>query len=150
MLKAAVAGAGITVVLNIIPIVNWCCCLWVMLGSFLSVLIFWKINKKKPNVGQGTLCGLFSGLIALVIITIVGLVLGLAFQALIRTAATGSAFNPAPFGEMGLLMGSLVNFLIGLVIYPAFGALGGLIGGAAFGAHEQPPEQNKTNLKKIN
>lgn len=123
------AGSG---VLSIIPIINWLNCLfcgWMLLGAMFAV----KVISDKANAtiepGEGAIIGLFTGLVT-------GVIYGGVSSLLVGAQAGQMEQIMRQFGGGGLSMGVggivMMTLCIGVIVFPIFGALGGLIGSAVF------------------
>ncbi|HPK94954.1 MAG TPA: hypothetical protein PLD50_19150, partial [Polyangiaceae bacterium] len=57
VLGGVVAGL-LSAILGIIPFVNYCCCLWSLLGGVLAVHLYNKsLNKEGVPMADGAICG---------------------------------------------------------------------------------------------
>jgi hypothetical protein len=130
-----IAGAVMALLGNlpIVNLVNCLLCIWVWLGGGLAVLMYRRFQRGQPGPtgAQGAGLGAVSGLI--------GAVLG--FGVFLLTAAISAPIMESlarslqvegdmPFGSAspgGSLGGALIFLIIDIVLYPLFGALGGLI-----------------------
>ncbi|MFC1775013.1 hypothetical protein ACFLZN_01720 [Nanoarchaeota archaeon] len=138
MFLAALVGGAVTGVLGSIPFVNFGCCLWAGLGGFLAVLMFTR-SEKDIDMGKGALVGFLSGLVGAVIASILNAILSL-LNLGVQTAMMGSQgmmgagmpMDGAMIGATGglTILGMLLGFVFGVIIYGIFGVLGGIIGAA--------------------
>ena len=126
-----VFGAG-TGVLSIIPIINWLNCLfcgWMLLGAMFTVKVIGDKANASIEVGEGAIIGLLTGLVT-------GVIYG-GFSAMMVGFQAGQVqqlLSQFGGGSMSMGIGGLVitSLCIGILVFPIFGALGGLIGAAVF------------------
>jgi hypothetical protein len=134
-LAVLIAGAVMALLGNlpIVNLVNCLLCIWVWLGGGLAVLTYRRLEHGQPGPSgpQGAGLGAVSGLI--------GAALGFGVFLLTAAISTPIMENLAralkiegdmPFGSAspgGSLGGALIFLVLDLVLYPLFGALGGLI-----------------------
>jgi hypothetical protein len=131
-------GCGVlAAILSVLPIIsfgNILCCLWIILGGGLAVYILKRFHniKGKITTGKAALTGGLTGFVAGIIMS----VLLVAARGLLDTELTGMMASPEiqeMLGEAGMTaeqFTSLVVMLalvIYLVVFPLFGALGGII-----------------------
>ena len=130
---AGIAGvaAGFASGIPIISFLNCLFCAWIWVGGAASVWLYNRREGKSLDGGKGALLGALTGLIAAVIA--VGL--GFAFNAM--GIGAQAAFDPELMEDYlgglaitGLL--SAIGLVFNLVIFPIFGAIGGLIGVSIF------------------
>ncbi|MGH2583270.1 MAG: hypothetical protein ACRDFQ_10310 [Anaerolineales bacterium] len=130
---AGIAGVavGFASGIPIISALNCLFCAWLWVGGAAGVWLYNKREGKSLDGGQGALLGALTGLIA----AVVAVGLGFAFNAMGMGAQ--SAFDPEMMEDYlgglavtGLLAG--IGLLFNLIVFPIFGALGGLIGASLF------------------
>ena len=124
------------------PLVNICNCLlciWVWGGTLLGVFLYRKLDREAGplTILQGMLLGLSSGVLAAIIGAGLAAILNpiaiKSVNALIESLP--SLAEPlSPYTELLEAGGSgaLIGFLIDLVLYSIFGALGGILGSFIF------------------
>jgi hypothetical protein len=146
-LKPALLGGlivgVISGVLSIIPIANYCCCLWGIGGGFLAAFIYIKGSPTPVPIGEGALVGGLAGVIGGIIYLIISLPLTL----LLGMAAIGSKLEQTgvnlPFSPMVLV---IISSIVTAVILVILAALGGVLGVAIIekrkgnGAAPPPPQ----------
>jgi len=150
-LTPALAGGAVMAVLSSVPIIsigNCICCLWILLGGAVAVIIY---NRGLPegqsvNGGEGAVLGLLAGIFG----ALFGTILSYLFMSLgdmgmtknilrgimerqndlspelenfLRNFEEGRAFSP------GFI---LISLFASLFVNIVFGALGGLIGASLF------------------
>ena len=144
MFVPALIGGVVAGVLSGIPIVNCLCCLWIIGGGILAAYFLTKESSVTLTAGDGAIVGIFTGIIAAVVETI----MEIPFRALNEKLVQGMMdrfsqyFEEMPSGweswlEEGSFEGSVVWTILGLaisaIIFSALGALGGIIGISLFG-----------------
>jgi len=133
-LLAGVAG-GITIaVLNFIPIVNYCCFLWGLLGGAIAAAVLWTTGRGKFEVGalQGLMAGVAAGAVAFVIYAIVGILFtiltgSLSFIqafAIEKAGAIYSLFTGVVAGGITLIAVMMV-YAVWMTVITVFSAVGG-------------------------
>ena len=158
MTPALIGGASLGVASGIpfINLANCACCAWVIGGGVLAAYL-WQKNaapSPAPPYGDGILLGLLTGVVGIVVSSIVSLpftLMGAAaggFGSLeqIEEAFGDQQIPPAlqqafeAMGGAGIGIGSvLIGLIFGLVIYPIFAAIGATIGTALFHKKAAPP-----------
>lgn len=149
-IKAALLGGLVAGLLSGIPFIsagNLCCCLWVIVGGVIAVYLY---SKQVAVLMSGTaaLLGLQSGMVAAVVSTIISIPVRLIFSRMMgsvqremieKILEQNPDFPPqlrdfmlqifSPEFAIGMI---IIGFVISLIIFSLFGALGGLIGNAMF------------------
>lgn len=123
--------SGITFLIPV-PLANWCCCLWGILGGALAVYVYIKRSPTPVRVGDGAILGLLAGGIgALIYMVIAFLVIYFitdpeVLQAQIeeRMRRQGQQFDIRPYWGLFLL---LIVFIFGIIL-TVLSLIGGLIG----------------------
>ena len=156
-LVPVLVGAGAmtaTAVIPLVSLVNCLCCAGLMGGAVLGV---WFYKKNYPpdipfTVGQGAIIGTLSGLLAAPVTAMIEAVqLGvfssdftMTFQTQMEEAMSNmemSGSDPATAEQVRQILESFMGspmlvivtvFAVTIVVFVAFGALGGLIGGNIF------------------
>ena len=134
-LSVLIAGAVIGFLGNlpVLNLVNCILCIWVWIGGSIAVLFYRRFQGGLvvPTTGQGAGLGALSGLVGALIGFLVFLVTGPILTSIFNSLATAlQAQGDMPFkpGAPGGNVGAAAVFLaVDLVLYPLFGALGGLI-----------------------
>jgi len=137
IISAAFAGV-LSALLSSIPIISFVNCLlcgWLWLGGIFAVWLYRRnTGASLVSLGQGAVIGLLAGLVAAVIVGLVNAFI----------SAGGSPIPPETAALLEEQLGEAAEILanpqtmatfgiiINLVLYPLFGALGGLIGAALF------------------
>jgi hypothetical protein len=155
MLVPALIGGGLAGLLTAIPFVNCLCCIWIIGGGMLAAYLLSKNSPSALSTGDGAIVGIFAGLVAAVVDTIVSI----PFDALFSNVAAMDEVMQMISGyleEMPVLVSQLLEkmmsgefylplVLLGLVInaviFSAFCALGGIIGVSLFKKKDIPPQE---------
>jgi len=147
-LKAIIFGALVMTTISFVPLVNLICCMGILLGGYAAVSSYGK-KQTDPDYRiknkDGILLGLFSGLLAAVIVTGINLLLSLLSKENPFTDMMPQIekyINTIPpelknqfqkltdefdkFGFSPTL--TIITLISNLIIYPLFGAIGGLFG----------------------
>lgn len=132
------AAAGLLSGIPFVNLVNCCFCAWMIGGGVLAVNL---VSKKTPDVieaGEGAIIGALAGVICGVIAGSIGAV----FQ-FIGVGTSPMANIPGqqnPMAELATNAAAMaaVTLCFSILIYPIFGAVGGLIGAAVFKKKEPP------------
>jgi len=116
-------------VLSIIPIANYCCCLWSIGGGVLAAFIYIKGSSVPVKIGDGALVGGLAGVVGGILYLIINVPLTL----LIGMAALGAQLRQTglniPVPPFVLV---IISSVITAVILAVLAALGGIIGVAIF------------------
>ncbi len=135
LFSTLIAGVAIGLFGNlpVLNLINCALCIWVWLGGILAVFLYRWFQKGKPgpSVAQGAGLGALSGLIgALVGAVVFAVTSPLSVPLFNNLARTLGVEGDLPFraGGFGEIIGAAFIFLIiDAVLYPIFGALGGVI-----------------------
>ncbi len=133
-IAALIAGLVIALLSNLpfINLVNCLLCAWVWLGGILAVYLYQRNEPAatlvKPE--QGALVGAIAGIVAAFIGAILGFIFGAGNAALFQ--ALNNVVDTGEYGRQLATAGgfSFFGLACNLVLYTAFGAIGGLIGAA--------------------
>ncbi|HKR21643.1 MAG TPA: hypothetical protein VJS17_03570 [Pyrinomonadaceae bacterium] len=139
--KAAVIGGVVLGLLSAIPFVNWlnfCCCLWAIIGGLLASYLYIKNSAVPASAGDGAILGAMAGAIGAVIFLIVGIPLSIVAQGAVQALMISLMESADPsqaelvrrqFAASGAgISGVIIQSLIGAVLLFVFSVLGGLIG----------------------
>lgn len=135
-----------------VPMANWCCCLWGVLGGVLAVYLHVKRSPTPVRTGDGAILGLLAGGIGALVYILIAFPLTYftvdpeLVQAQIeeRMRQQGQQFDIRPYWGMFLF---LIMFLFGIGL-TVLSLIGGLIGVPIFEKREAgaapppPPPQN--------
>jgi hypothetical protein len=142
--QPALLGGLFIGVLSSLPVLNYCCCLWVIVGGMLTAYLQQQRRTEPVEAGEAALGGLIAGL--------VGAVIALAVSAVLAQSVDVQQQLQSLFEEMqlplemrdrvsGLLDGPallLLSAAIWLPVYAVFGLVGALLGSAIF-RRRMPP-----------
>lgn len=140
LLSSLIAGAAIGLLgsLPVLNFVNCLLCIWVWGGGLLAVYVYRRFQPGQPalspaqGAGLGAVAGLVgAGIGAVVFLLTSSLSLPL-MQGLARMLQVEGDLPFQSGGFTNTLISTLIFLVIDLVLYPLFGALGGLIGASVF------------------
>jgi hypothetical protein len=155
-LKPAVIGGAVLGLLSVIPIVNWvnfCCCLWAIVGGLLAAQLYIKNSPTQVSVGEGAIVGAIAGVVGGAIYVIIGLpvnlLTGRAVAELFINLASNIDARQADLLRQQMLtpqniVGEIVRGFIGAIFLVIFSTVGGLLAIPIFekrkaGAPPPPP-----------
>ncbi len=157
-LKPALIGGVVLGLLSVIPFVNFvnfCCCLWAIVGGALATQMYVKSSPMPASAGDGAILGVLAGLVGSAINVVIGIPVNLVVGAAMRGVMLSfiESMNPGQVDMMRAQMeasasvpGTIVNQLIGSVFLIIFATVGGLIGIPIFekrkGNMTPPPPPN--------
>lgn len=129
-----IAGAVIGLLGNlpVLNLINCALCIWVWFGGGLAVILYrrFQSGQSSPTVLQGAGLGALSGLVGALIGAVVFLVTSpLSIPLFNRLALAFQIEGDLPFASnfWGYIGTAFIFLVIDAVLYPIFGALGGLI-----------------------
>lgn len=139
--KAAAIGGVVLGLLSAIPFINWvnfCCCLWAILGGMLAANLYVKSSPVPATAGDGAVLGAIAGVIGCLIFLVLGIPLGILSQQIVQTVMISLMENADPAqadlvrrqmeASAGAYAGMIVQFLVIAVLLFVFSIIGGLIG----------------------
>ncbi len=155
-IKAAAIGGVVLGLLSAIPFVNWvnfCCCLWAILGGMLAANLYVKNSAIPATAGDGAVLGAIAGVIGSLIFLVLGIPLGILSQQIVQTMLISIMENADPAqadlvrrqmeASAGAYAGMIIQFMIIAVFLFVFSIIGGLIGIPIFekrkGGPSMPP-----------
>lgn len=152
-LKPALIGGVILGILSAIPAVDYCCCIWAIIGGIIAANIYIKNSPTPVQPADGAVLGAIAGGIGAVLVIVLGIPLQLIVGTALMSMMQGivQSANPEQAAQMREMMASgisfgsaLVHALIWAVLVIIFAAVGGLLGVALFekrkgGAGVPPP-----------
>jgi hypothetical protein len=137
MFIAAGLGGLVMLALTKIPLINCLTCLFCVSfwgGGILAVWFYRLSEKEHPGltVGQGALVGLLAGVAAAILAIIVDAIFSgagaLASLSMIQNVPGMSSATSDMLRQVTAMGGGLIGgFVCNVIIYPLFGALGGVI-----------------------
>jgi hypothetical protein len=149
-IKSALIGGVILGILSAIPAVNYCCCIWAVIGGVVAAYLYVKKSPMPVSIGDGAVLGAIAGAIGIALIIIIGIPLNLLLGAALMSVFQGMV-PPDQAAQMNQMMAAGVGIasaiksaVIVSIIAVIFSAIGGLIGVAIFekrkgGAGVPPP-----------
>src|SRR3954453_6607759 len=156
-IKPALIGGVILGILSAIPMVNYCCCIWAIVGGMLAAHLYIKASPNPVSPADGAIVGAIAGAIGVVLIVVIGIPLQLILGTAVMSMMSGVMQNadPSQAAQMRDAMaasGGITIFnaikgaVISGVIAVIFSAVGGLPGVAIFekrkgGPGVPPPPQ---------
>lgn len=157
-LKPAIIGGVVVGLLSAIPFINWvnfCCCLWAILGGIVGSYVYVKNSPVPARAGDGAVVGLLTGVIGAAIFIVVGIPLSIVLGSVVAGVFGGliESIDPSQADQMRrqmeaaqTIVGAIVNGLITAVLLVIFSTIGGLLGIPLFErrkvAPAPPPPQN--------
>lgn len=150
-LQPALLGGVVIGVLSALPVLQFCCCAWIVFGGALAAYLMQQNYPGRIGVGDGVLVGLLAGLFGAVVWAIVSIPLQLAigpFQERMMQQAMENASDLPPEaraffdGLQGGVMGGVawfLSFMIMTCLSAVFGMIGGLFGALMFAKDVPPP-----------
>jgi hypothetical protein len=119
--------------LPILNLVNCFLCIWIWMGGVLAVSLYWKYQRGEAvaTVGQGAGLGAVAGLIGAFVAALVFAVTGPLHMSIYNNMwRAGQLGGISPFWSAGfweIVISALGFLFVDLVLYPLFGAIGGMI-----------------------
>ena len=148
-LQPALLGGVFIGVLAALPIVNCCCCIWMLAGGALAVYLRQQSLPYQIQVAEGALLGLLAGLVGALIGTALSIpiesVTGPLMRSWMERLVAGNPDMPPEFRDALGRAGTggaarwIFGFIVALIVYPIFGMLGGLLGAVIFKKDLPPP-----------
>ena len=133
----AVLMAGVVMALlgnlPILNLVNCILCLWVWLSGALAVILYRRFQHGQPGptggqgAGLGAVAGLVGALVGFGVFVLTSAITTPILQSLARALSVEGDLPPQMMDGGGTFGGALFFLVINIVLYPLFGALGGLI-----------------------
>ena len=151
-LQPALFGGLFIGVLSALPLVNVCCCLWILTGGVLAVYLMQSKHAYPITAADGALVGLLAGILGAVISGLLSIPINLAMGPLVERiiqglllnnpdipAETKSAIENMLARRGASVIGTILGIGVGMIVGAIFGALGGLLGVAMFKKNAPPP-----------
>jgi hypothetical protein len=145
----ALLGGLFIAVLSSLPVVNICCCLWMVCGGMLTTYLQQQNRPDPIETADAVLGGVLAGLIGAIIASLVPIVMvsvtGGSFEELIQRAMAENDRLPEEWRRMFTEFTSgrnisiaLLIFVFNIPLYIVFTMLGSLLG-VAFFRKKTPP-----------
>lgn len=127
-LKPALLGGllvGVpSAILSIVPILNYCCCLWSIAGGVLAGFLYIKSSQTQVSVGEGAIVGGMAGVVGGIIYLIVAVPIALLFGMAMMTEQLNRSGVDIPVSPF-LLM--ILGGIITAIFLAVLATLGGLL-----------------------
>jgi hypothetical protein len=126
--------------LTALPIVNFCCCLWVLGGGVIAAYLLQDQEPGPITAGDGATVGLFAGLVGAVVSLVISVPFNLlmapmrqrAIEQMLRNGSFPPEFERFATGAIFGALGLVFTFIIMLMVGAIFSTVGGLLGAAIF------------------
>ncbi len=130
MLLSALVGAVVMVALSNIPVlslINCLLCAGIWIGGIVAAWFYRRQTGVSLTLGQAAATGAIAGVLAAIVGSILAATLGAdALQQAIESDPTGQVRSVVG-GLVGGAGSFLISFLFNIILYPLFGAIGGMI-----------------------
>jgi hypothetical protein len=144
-----IAGAAMGLLGNlpVLNLINCLLCIWVWLGGALAVILYRKfqagasIPTPWQGAGLGAVAGLIGAVVGFGVYLLTAAITAPIMEGLIRALELQGDLPPQAIDSGGTLGGAIFFLLVDLVLYPLFGALGGLITANVAKSREQRSAQ---------
>ncbi len=139
ILSALIAGVVLGTLGNlpVLNFVNCVLCLWVWLGGIFAVYLYNRYERKRTQLDQAS-ATVWQGLGIGALAGVVGAFVGFFVYALTSSLSTpmlvslAKTFNLQMFNPGTGIGRAVTFFFFNIVLYPLFGAMGGLLGAGVF------------------
>jgi hypothetical protein len=139
-LSALISGLLMGLLANfpVLNFINCILCFWIWLGGIFAVFLYTRFARGEPvlSVGQGAGLGAIAGVIAAVfgsLVFVLSSAISMPMMASIARFLQIEGDIPTGQGGFGEIIGATLFFgCLNIVLYPLFGAIGGLIGSGLF------------------
>jgi len=148
VLQAPLLGGLFIGVLSALPVVNCCCCLWIVCGGVLAAYLDQQNDPRPITAGRGAWNGFLAGMIGAVVWLVVSVALDVVLapmrerlaSEIIRVARDMPPEARAALESIGTSssVGYIFNFIVLLCAGGILSTLGGVLG-AAFFRNDVPP-----------
>jgi hypothetical protein len=151
-LQPALFGGLFIGVLSALPLVNACCCLWILAGGVLAVYLMQSGHPYPISAADGAVVGLLAGMIGAIISGLLAIPINMAMGPVVQRiiqglllnnpdipAETKSAIENMLSRSGASVIGTILGIGFGMIVGAIFGALGGLLGVAMFKKNAPPP-----------
>jgi hypothetical protein len=147
----AILGGLFIGVLSSLPVVNMCCCLWMVCGGMLTTYLQQQNRPDPIETADAVLGGVFAGLIGAILASVVVLVMvtmgGTSFEQIFQEALSQNNEVPEEWRSriLQFVTGrnvALMMFVVNIPVYSVFSMLGSLLGVAFFRKKTPPAAQS--------
>jgi hypothetical protein len=134
-LAVIIAGVvmGLLGNLPILNLINCLLCLWVWLSGALAVILYRRFQHGQPGptggqgAGLGAVAGLIGALVGFGVFVLTSFITTPIMESLARSLRVEGDMPFSSSGPWGAIGGAVFFLILNIVLYPLFGALGGLI-----------------------
>jgi hypothetical protein len=143
ILSALIAGAVLGTLANlpVLNFINCFLCLWVWLGGIFAVYLYNRYERNRTMTSQasatpgqgagiGALAGVVGAFVGAVVYALTSFISAPMMQSLAQSLDIDMPMQGSGF--VGALIGTTIFFFFNIVLYPIFGAIGGLLGAGVF------------------
>jgi hypothetical protein len=152
-LQPALFGGLFIGVLSALPLVNVCCCLWLVGGGIIAAYLMQQNHPDPITAADGALVGLLAGLFGGILGVLLSIPINMAMGPVVQEMIQGWVLNnpdlPSESRSMienmmarGVgpsVIGTIFSMGVAMVAGAIFGMLGGLLGVALFKKKDMPP-----------
>jgi len=145
LLSALIAGAllGTLANLPLLNLVNCILCLWVWLGGIFAVWLYRRYQPAQAvtpgqGAGLGAVAGVIGVLVGTVVFALTSAITMPMMDSLARTLQIEGYQSLGTGGLPAMLMTTGIFFCMNLILYPIFGAIGGLIASSIWKTAKTP------------
>ena len=148
MAQAALLGGLFIGLLSALPLIKYCCCIWIIGGGFVAAYVNQQNDPQPLTPGRGALAGLLAGVVGSVVWLVATMALDALFaplrnqlaRAVLRSTPDIPPDVRAVLDNIGssTALWTTVAFVLLLFVGSIFSTLGGLLG-AVFFRNDVPP-----------
>jgi hypothetical protein len=148
VVQAALLGGLFIGILSALPLIKYCCCIWIIGGGFVAAYVNQQNDPQPITPGRGALAGLLSGVVGSFVWLVATIALDALFaplrnqlsQAVLRSTPDMPPEVRAVLDNIGssTAVWTTVFFILLLFVGSIFSTLGGLLGGLFF-RNDVPP-----------
>jgi hypothetical protein len=146
--QAALLGGLFIGILSALPLIKYCCCIWIIGGGFVAAYVNQQNDPQPITAGRGALAGLLAGVVGSGVWLVATVALNALFaplrnqlaQAVLRSTPDIPPDVRAVLDNIGssTALWTTVSFVLLLFVGSIFSTLGGLLG-AVFFRNDVPP-----------
>lgn len=146
-LKPALLGGLLvglpSAVLSLVPVANWCCCLFSIAGGVLAGFLYIKSSQTPASVGDGAIVGGLAGVVGGIVYLIIALPMALIFGMAMMSEQLNRSGVDIPVSPFILM---IIAGLLTAIFLAVLSTLGGLLSIPIFekrkGNGAPPPPQD--------
>jgi hypothetical protein len=146
--QAALLGGLFIGILSALPLIKYCCCIWIIGGGFVAAYVNQQNDPRPITAGRGALAGLYAGVTGSFVWLVATIALNALFeplrnqlsQAVLRSTPDMPPEVRAVLDNIGssTALWTTTFFILLLFVGSIFSTLGGLLG-AVFFRHDVRP-----------